>query len=285
MAVSFDNISHDWLLQMIEHRVGDKRLIALVRKWLRAGVMEEGEWKLSEAGTPQGGLVSPVLANIYLHHVFDQWAQQWRKRAARGAVIMVRYADDIVIGFEHRDEAERFQRELSERLRKFELELHEEKTRLIEFGRHAAGNRQRRGERKPETFNFLGFTHICGKTRAGRFTVLRKTMRKRMQAKLKELKREFRRRMHSPLKEQGQWVGAVLRGHYQYYGVPFNSASLSSFVYHVKGLWHRALSRRSQKGELAWVRFEKLVGHWIPAPRVCHPYPSQRLGRRFAVIT
>jgi RNA-directed DNA polymerase len=281
----FDNISHDWLLKMIEHRVGDKRLIALVRKWLRAGVMEEGEWKLSEAGTPQGGLVSPVLANIYLHHVFDQWAQQWRKRAARGAVIMVRYADDIVVGFEHRDEAERFQRELSARLRKFELELHEEKTRLIEFGRHAAGDRQRRGERKPETFNFLGFTHICGKTRAGRFTVVRKTMRKRMQTKLKELKREFRRRMHSPLKEQGQWVGAVLRGHYQYYGVPFNSASLSSFVYHVKGLWHRALSRRSQKGELAWVRFEKLVGHWIPAPRVCHPYPSQRLARRFAVIT
>lgn len=281
----FDTISHDWLLQMIEHRIGDKRLIALVRKWLRAGVMEEGEWKLSEAGTPQGGLVSPVLANIYLHHAFDQWAQQWRKRVARGAVIIVRYADDFVVGFEHQDDAERFQRELSERLRKFELELHDEKTRLLEFGQHAASDRQRRGERKPETFNFLGFTHICGKTRAGRFTVVRKTMSKRMQAKLKELKREFRRRMHSPLKEQGQWVGAVLRGHYQYYGVPFNSASLSSFVYHVKGLWCRALSRRSQKGELAWERFEKLVGHWIPAPRVCHPYPSDRLRRRFAVIT
>jgi RNA-directed DNA polymerase len=281
----FDTISHDWLLQMIEHRIGDKRLIALIRKWLRAGVMEEGEWKLSEAGTPQGGLVSPVLANIYLHHVFDQWAQQWRKRVARGAVIIVRYADDIVVGFEHRDEAETFQSELSERLQKFALELHDEKTRLLEFGRHAARDRQCRGERKPETFNFLGFTHICGKTRAGRFMVVRKTMRKRMQAKLKDLKKEFRRRMHNPLKEQGHWVGAVLRGHYQYYGVPFNSAALSSFAYHVKGLWRRALSRRSQKGELAWERFERLVGHWIPAPRVCHPYPSDRLRRRFAVIT
>jgi group II intron reverse transcriptase/maturase len=281
----FDTISHEWMLKMIEHRVGDRRITALVRKWLKAGVLEEGNWRRSEEGTPQGGLVSPVLANIYLHHVLDQWVQQWRKRTARGAVIIVRYADDFVVGFEHRDDAERFQQELSERLKKFELALHEEKTRLIEFGRHAVRDRQRRGERKPETFDFLGFTHVCGKTRGGRFTVVRKTMRKRMQAKLRGLKQEFRRRMHYPLKEQGQWISTVLRGHYQYYGVPFNSASLNSFVYRVKHLWHGALTRRSQKGELAWERFEKLVGHWIPAPRICQPYPSARLRRRFAVNT
>jgi len=208
----FDAISHEWLEKMIEHRVGDRRITALIGKWLRAGVLEDEELKRSEDGTPQGGLVSPVLANVYLHYVFDQWAQQWRKREARGAMIIVRYADDFVVGFEHRDDADRFQSGLSERMRKFELELHGEKTRLIEFGRHAASNRQRRGEGKPETFNFLGFTHICGKTRGGRFTVFRKTMRKRMQAKLGELKKEFRQRMHADLREQGEWVSSVLRG-------------------------------------------------------------------------
>ena len=281
----FDTISHEWLEKMIEHRVGDRRMTALIKKWLRAGVMEEGELKRSEKGTPQGGLVSPVLANIYLHYVFDQWAQQWRKREARGAMIIVRYADDFVVGFEHREEAERFQGELSERLRKFELELHEEKTRLIEFGRHAASRRRESGEKKPETFNFLGFTHICGKTRGGMFVVIRKTMRKRMQAKLREMKKEFRRRMHTDLREQGEWVSAVLRGHYRYYGVPFNSESLWSFAYHVQVLWHRALRRRSQRNRLTWERFTKKVKRLVPAPRICHPYPSQRLSRRFAVTT
>jgi len=281
----FDTISHEWLEKMIEHRVGDRRITALIRKWLRAGVMEEGKMKRSEEGTPQGGLVSPVLANIYLHHAFDQWAQQWRKREARGAMIIVRYADDFVVGFEHREDAERFQKELQGRMKKFELELHEEKTRLIEFGRHAASRRQERGEGKPETFNFLGFTHICGKTRGGRFTVVRKTMRKRMQAKLRDLKKEFRRRMHYDLREQGKWVSAVLRGHYQYYGVPYNSASLWSFAYHVQVLWHRALKRRSQRNRLTWERFTRKVKRLVPAPRICHPYPSQRLSQRFAVKT
>jgi RNA-directed DNA polymerase len=281
----FDHLSHEWLLRMVEHRIGDKRITSLVRQWLKAGVMEEGEWRRSEEGTPQGGLISPVLANIYLHYVFDQWAQQWRKRHARGAVIVVRYADDFVVGFEHRDDAERFQRELGERLEKFALKLHDGKTRLIEFGRNAAANRQRRGERKPETFNFLGFTHICGKMRNGWFGVVRKTMRKRMQTKLKSLKKEFQKRMHDPLKEQGAWVGAVLRGYYQHHGVPLNSAALESFLYHVKHLWHRALSRRSQKGGLLWEKFEKLTAHMLPVPRICHPYPSQRLRRRFPLMT
>ena len=281
----FDTISHEWLEKMIEHRVGDGRITALIKKWLRAGVMEEGKLKRSEEGTPQGGLISPVLANIYLHHAFDQWAQQWRKREARGTMIIVRYADDFVVGFEHREEAERFQGELRERMKKFELELHEEKTRLIEFGRHAASRRREREEGKPETFNFLGFTHICGKTRGGKFTVVRKTMRKRMQAKLGDLKKEFRRRMHDDLREQGEWVSAVLRGHYRYYGVPYNSGSLWSFAYHVQVLWHRALRRRSQRSRLTWERFTRKVKRLVPAPRICHPYPSQRLSRRFAVST
>ena len=198
---------------------------------------------------------------------------------------MVRYADDIVVGFEHREDAERFQVELRERMGKFSLELHEEKTRMIEFGRHAADHRRKRGEGKPETFNFLGFTHICGKTKGGRFTVVRKTMRKRMQAKLNEMKKEFRRRMHAGLREQGEWVSAVLRGHNRYYGVPFNSASLHTFAYCVSNIWYKTLRRRSQKTRLTWERFTRKVKRWIPAPRICHPYPSQRLRRRLAVTT
>ena len=226
--------------------------------------------------------MSPVLANVYLHYAFDQWVQQRRKRRAGGEVIVVRYADDFVVGFEHRSEAELFKEELSERLRRFNLTLNEEKTRLIEYGRKAAENRKQRGEGKPETFNFLGFTHICGKTRKGKYQVVRKTMRKRMQAKLKTLKGEFRRRMHFPLKEQGEWVGAVLRGHYQYYGVPLNSQALESFAYLVKRHWHRALKRRSQKAwRLTWAKFKKVSARWTPAPRICHPYPEARLAARY----
>ena len=198
---------------------------------------------------------------------------------------MVRYADDIVVGFEHREDAERFQVELRERMGKFSLELHEEKTRMIEFGRHAADARRKRGEGKPETFNFLGFTHICGKTKGGRYTVVRKTMRKRMQAKLNEMKKEFRRRMHAGLREQGEWVSAVLRGHNRYYGVPFNSASLHTFAYCVSNIWYKTLRRRSQKTRLTWERYTRKVKRWIPVPRICHPYPSQRLRRRLAVTT
>lgn len=281
----FDTISHEWLMKFLEYRIGDRRLTALSEKWLKAGVLETGKWQSSEAGTPQGGLVSPVLANIYLHYTLDLWAQQWRRRQARGAMIIVRYADDFVLGFEHRSEAELFRQELSERLQKFELTLHEDKTRLLEFGREAARQRKQRGERRPETFNFLGFTHICGVNRKGRFQVVRKTMRKRMKAKLKALKQELQQRRHSRLQEQGQWVSAVLRGHNQYYGVPLNSKAVRSFAYYVSHLWHRALRRRSQRGSrLKWAKFQRLTARWIPILRICHPYPFERLAARVAIV-
>jgi group II intron reverse transcriptase/maturase len=273
----FDAISHEWMVKFIEHRIGDDRMVRLTRKWLRAGVMEEGEWKQSETGTPQGGIVSPVLANIYLHYAFDLWVHQWRKQKAHGDIIVVRYADDFVVGFEHRAEAEQFWGELAERLKKFNLELHGEKTRLIEFGRNAAANRKGRGSGKPETFNFLGFTHLCGQTRKGKFVVIRRTMSKRMRGKLKALKENLRRRMHQPIPQQGQWLASVLRGYYQYYGVPFNSIALWEFRKLVVILWKRVLSRRSQKGHVTWERMERLVRKWIPNPHICHPYPSQRL--------
>lgn len=273
----YDTISHEWLEKSIEHRVGDKRIVRLIQKWLKAGVLEEGSWTPSEEGTPQGGLISPVLANIYLHYAFDLWAHQWRKRNARGEVIFVRYADDFVVGFEHRGEAEQFQRELTERLRKFNLELHADKTRLIEFGRYAATNREKRGESKPETFNFLGFTHICGKTRKGYFTVKRQTMRKRLRAKVRAVKMELRRRLHEPIPKQGAWLRSVILGHFRYYGVPMNSPALSEFRNQIVRVWKRALERRSQKARLIWERMSRLVRNWLPYPRIYHLYPSQRL--------
>jgi group II intron reverse transcriptase/maturase len=273
----YDTISHEWLVKFVEHRIGDRRVVRLIQKWLRAGVLEDGRWRPSEEGTPQGGLVSPVLANIYLHYAFDQWAQQWRQRKARGDVIIVRYADDFVLGFEHRTEAEQFQRELLERLHQFGLELHEEKTRLIEFGRHAAAHRGQRGEGKPETFNFLGFTHISGKTRAGRFTVRRQTMRKRVRTKLQALKRELRQRMHRPIPEQGQWLRTVLQGHFRYYGVPMNAKAMDGFRQQVMWLWKHALGRRSQRGRITWERMRRLASKWLPYPHIYHPWPSQRL--------
>ena len=273
----YDAISHAWLVKFVEHRVGDKRIMRLIQKWLKAGVLEEGSWTPSEEGTPQGGLISPVLANIYLHYAFDLWARQWRKQKARGDVILVRYADDFVVGFEHRADAEQFQRDLRERMGKFNLELHADKTRLIEFGRFAATNRERRGEGKPETFNFLGFTHICGKTRKGSFTVKRQTMRKRLRAKVKEVRAELRRRLHEPIPQQGEWLRTVLGGHFRYYGVPMNGPALSEFRYLVVGAWKRALSRRSQTARLTWERMYRLARHWLPYPRIYHPYPSQRL--------
>jgi len=274
----YDTLSHEWLVKFVEHRIGDRRMVALIQKWLKAGVLEEGRWAPSEEGTPQGSLVSPVLANVYLHYAFDLWVQQWRKRKAHGDVIVVRYADDFVVGFEHCEDAERFQGELAERLAKFNLQLHAEKTRLIEFGRWAVAKRVRRGAGKPETFDFLGFTHICGKTRSGRFVVLRQTMRKRMRAKLKAIKMELKRRLHVPLPDQARWLASVLQGHYQYYGVPLNSRALATFRYRVVALWKRALERRSQRQRLTWERMERLARHWLPNPRICHPYPSlQRL--------
>jgi group II intron reverse transcriptase/maturase len=277
----FDTLSHEWLVKFIEHRIGDRRLVSLIQKWLRAGVLEDGQWTPSEAGTPQGGIISPVLANIYLHYAFDLWAQQWRKHNARGDLILVRYADDFVVGFEHRWEAEQFQKELAERLKKFNLELQAEKTRLMEFGRFAAANRKRRGEKRPETFNFLGFTHICSQTRKGKYCVLRKTLRKRMQTKLKALKAELRQRKHDPVPEVGQWLRTVLLGHYQYYGVPRNTPALANFRFQLVRLWKAVLDRRSQKGRIPWERMTRLARTYLPYPKVCHPYPAQR----FAVMT
>lgn len=271
----FDTIDHGWLTTFLEHRIADRRIVRLIQKWLNAGVLEEGARTRVEEGTPQGGSVSPLLANVYLHYVFDLWVHAWRRKYARGNVIVVRYADDVVLGFEVKSEAERFRVHLAERFAKFHLELHPEKTRLLEFGAYAAERRQRRGLGKPETFNFLGFTHICGKTRStGRFTVLRHTIRKRMQVKLQDVKTELRHRMHRPLREQGAWLRSVVRGHIRYYGVPTNGPALCVFRLQVGRLWFRTLRRRSQRDDLSWARMRRHIDRWLPPARVCHPYPT-----------
>jgi RNA-directed DNA polymerase len=248
-------------------------------EWLNAGVLEDGKRIRVEEGTPQGGSASPLLANVYLHYVFDLWVQAWRQKRAHGDVIVVRFADDIVVGLNSKADAEQFRAELTERMRKCNLELHPEKTRLLESGPFAINNRQRRGEGKPETFNFLGFTHICVKKRSnGRFTVLRQTIRKRLQAKLNEVKAELQRRMHEPIPEQGKWLAAVVRKHIRCYGVPMNNSALTLFRFQVGWLWHRALSRRSQNGRVLWGRMWRLITRWLPPPSVCHPYPLRRMG-------
>jgi len=275
----FDAIDHEWLVKFVEHRVADRRVVRLIQKWLSAGVLEDGARTRSEEGTPQGGSASPLLANIYLHYVFDLWVQWWRTTQARGDVIVVRYADDFIVGFQHKSEAERFLAELTERFRKFHLELHPDKTRLLEFGPFAAENRRRKGRGKPETFNFLGFTHICGKKRSnGRFTVLRQTMTKRLQAKLGAVRIELRRRWHDPIPVVGQWLRSVVSGHLRYYGVPMNSRALSVFRFQVGRLWYRALARRSHKGRVSWERMRRLIEQWLPPARICHPYPLRRMG-------
>ena len=274
----FDTIDHDWMMRFIEHRITDRRVHRHIKKWLKAGVLEDDTWRSNEEGTPQGGVVSPLLANIYLHYALDLWVQSWRKNKACGQVIIVRYADDFVVGFQYKDDAERFHSELRERLGKFNLSLNEEKTRLIEFGRFADENRRGRGGGKPETFNFLGFTHICGKTRRGKFCVLRQTMAKKKRAKLADLTEELRRRMHHPIGETGPWLRTVLLGHYQYYGVPRNGRALSAFRYHVLMLWRRMLRRRSQKNNrITWRYMDRLAQRWLPPPRITHPYPNARL--------
>jgi hypothetical protein len=259
-------------------RIADRRVVRLIQKWLNAGVLEDGTRTWSEKGTPQGGSISPVLANVYLHYVFDLWARRWRKTQARGEVIVVRYADDFIVGFQYRAEAERFLGELRERLAQFSLELHPEKTRLLEFGPCAAEHRGRAGEGKPETFDFLGFTHICGKKRNGRFTVVRQTIRKRLQAKLSEVKAELRQRLHDPIPAVGTWLRQVVGGHIRYYGVPMNSPAIALFRFQVGWLWHRALARRSHTGHVAWERMRRLIERWLPPARICHPYPLRRLG-------
>jgi RNA-directed DNA polymerase len=280
IAGFFDTVSHEWLVKFVEHRIGDRRIVRLIRKWLKAGVMEDGVVRPGTVGTPQGAVVSPTLANVYLHYVFDLWAHQWRKRHARGTVIFVRYADDIVAGFEHQAEAERFLADMRERMAGFGLTLHPEKTRLIEFGRQAAANRRARGLGKPETFTFLGFTHICSRSRRGAFQLKRKTRADRMRATLRAVTEALRRRMHEPIDQQGQWLGQVVRGFFAYHAVPTNAAALADFRFHITDLWRRTLRWRSQKDATTWKRMTVLQDRWLPRPRITHPWPSQRFAVR-----
>jgi len=274
----FDTLRHEWVVQFLEYRIADRRVIRLIQKWLNAGVLEDGKRMFSEIGTVQGGSISPLLANIYLHYAFDLWAQQWRKKQAHGDVLIVRFADDFVVGFQHRKEAERFWKELGERLARFGLKLHPEKTRLIEFGRFAMQNEKTRSQGKPETFNFLGFTHCCGQTREGKFTVIRKTMRQRMLKKLKAISEELQRRRHEPIPDQGRYVRAVVQGHIRYYGVPFNSPALHAFRHQVIRRWHQWLNRRSQRASVTWERMKRFTARWVPPVIVVHPYPAARFG-------
>jgi RNA-directed DNA polymerase len=273
----FDTLDHEWLVKFIEHRIADKRVVRHIQKWLNAGVMEEGKLAEQEEGVPQGGSVSPLLANVYLHYVLDLWADQWRKTQAHGDVIIVRYADDFVVGFQHESDARRFLEDLRERFRQFNLELHPEKTRIIEFGRFATERRERRDQGKPQTFNFLGFTHICGETRTGKFVVLRQTIAKRMRAKLVSLSEALWRRMHLPVREVGRWLGQVLAGHYRYFGVPRNYPAMNRFRAGVARLWHWVLNRRSQKGRVGHEAMNRYAEWWLPIPRICQPYPETRL--------
>ena len=272
----FGSVSQDWLVRFLEHRVGDKRIIRLVRKWLKAGILEDGVVTVDDRGTGQGSVISPLLANIYLHYCLDLWADRWRRREAQGEMIIVRYADDLVVGFEYEDEARRFLDAMRTRLEEFSLSLHPDKTRLIEFGRHAAAKRKRQGLDKPETFMFLGFTFICGKSRRGAFQLKRKTRRDRMRAKLLDIKEELRRRMHHPIPEQGKWLRQIIHGHLAYFAVPTNSRAVRAFRHKVADLWRRTLRRRSQKDGFTWERMEKLVNDWLPKPQILHPWPSVR---------
>jgi len=276
VASFFDSVSKEWLVRFVEHRIGDKRIIRLIRKWLKAGVLEDGVVTVSEVGTGQGSVISPLLANIYMHYVFDLWANRWRWREAQGDVIIVRYSDDFVVGFEYESDARRFWDALRMRLEEFALSLHPDKTRLIEFGRHAADRRARAGLGKPETFKFLGFVFICGKSRRGKFLVHRKSRRDRMRAKLAEVKKELRKRMHQPIPEQGRWLGQVVRGYFAYHAVPTNRATIGAFHRYVVGFWYRTLRRRSQKDRFTWERAHRLAADWLPQPRNFHPWPHVR---------
>jgi group II intron reverse transcriptase/maturase len=276
----FTSLDQSWLVKFIEHRIADKRIIRLIQKWLKAGVVEDGGWSETTAGTPQGASVSTLLCNVYLHYAFDLWADQWKRRHARGDMAVVRFADDVVACFQRRDDAERFWADLRERFARFALELNDDKTRLIEFGRFAVERRAARGLGKPETFDFLGLTHICARDRHGRFKLKRVTSKKRMRAKLHEVKAELRRRMHLPLPEQGAWLGRVVRGHLAYYAVPDNSEALRAFVNAVIRLWLKALRRRSQRHRLTWERMRRPADRWIPKPRILHPWPQVRFNAK-----
>jgi RNA-directed DNA polymerase len=272
----FDNVNHEWVMKFVQHRVADRRILRLIQKWLRAGVSEDGQWSETEIGTPQGAVSSPLIANVYLHCVYDLWVHAWRRKVAHGAVAVVRYADDTVVGFQHRDDAERFVKELQKRLAKFGLELNSDKTRLIEFGKRAERDRKRRGEGKPEAFNFLGFTHYCGKHKKGYFAVWRKTTRKRMVAKLALIKQQLRRRRHEPIPLVGKWLQQVVTGYYNYHAVPGNLESLSLFRVRLSRLWRRTLRQRGDKRKLDWARYNRICIRYLPPPRTLHPYPYQR---------
>ncbi len=273
----YDSLDHEWLMKFVEYRVADQRVLRLIRKFLRAGVSEDGEWSKTVVGTPQGAVISSLLANIYLHYALDQWVKWWRGQPGRGEVYIVRYSDDFVMGFQRQSDAEKFQVALKERLAKFGLEMHAEKTRLIEFGRFAIKGRQERGEGKPETFDFLGFTHICSRNKNGHFKIYRKTITKRLRAKIKVVRETLRRNRHQPVAEQGAWLKAVMRGHFNYYGVPGNRKALDTFRTQVQHSWLHALRGRSQKAlALTWERMRKLIRTWLPSAKVVHPYPNQR---------
>jgi len=277
----FDKVDHGHLEKFVRHRIGDERLVRLILKWLRAGVMEQGQWYETKEGTPQGAVASPVLANLYLHYVLDLWVKAWRKKVAHGDMIVVRYADDAVLGFQYEEDAKRFLAELQERVRKFGLELHPKKTRLIEFGRYAAERREKRREGKPETFNFLGFTHICGKNhKTGYFQVIRKTIGKRMAAKLKKIRQELRERLHESTKDIAEWLQTVVRGYFQYHAVPRNEERLKAFRHEVLRMWWWQLRRRSQRNRWRWDLFQEKLGHLIPQVAILHPYPEVRFASK-----
>ncbi|MEW5755399.1 MAG: group II intron reverse transcriptase/maturase [Pseudomonadota bacterium] len=279
----FDTVSHEWLMRFIEHRIGDKRVQRLIRQWLEIGTYDEqGKRIKATRGTPQGAVVSPLLANVYLHYVMDLWTQRWRQREARAAMMVVRYADDAVLGFECEAEARRYLCALEQRLRQFDLALHPEKTRIIRFGRFAAAQRAQRGEGKLETFNFLGFTHYYGRTRNGKFVVKRKTMVTRLRKQIKAVGQELMRRRHAPVGIVGNWLRRVVQGHINYYGVPFNGVALSSFCYEVRKRWYKALCRRSQRRRLNWGRFAVIAAYWLPPVRIVHPYPHQRFDAKYS---
>jgi group II intron reverse transcriptase/maturase len=276
----FTSLDQGWLMKFLEHRIADERVLRLIQKWLKAGVIEDGNWSETPEGTPQGGSASPLLANVYLHYVLDRWVRQWRRCHARGDMIIVRWADDFVVGFEYQGDAKQFLADLRERFAKFSLELHADKTRLIQFGRFAAMNRAERGLGKPETFDFLGFTHICGKGRTGQFWLRRITIKKRMRTKLHEVNDQLKRRRHLPVPEQGRWLASVVRGHFAYYAVPGNIRAVNAFRIQVTRHWFKALRRRSQRHRLNWERMDRLATHWLPPARILHPYPEARFAAR-----
>ena len=283
--MSFDTIDHDWLIKFLEHRIGDPRILRLIRKWLTAGVSEDGEWSKTTVGTPQGAVASPLLSNVFLHYVFDLWIKWWRNQC-HGDVVIVRYADDFVIGFESRDDAEVCLKKIQDRFAKFGLKLHPKKTRLIEFGRYALERRQRAGDGRPETFDFLGFTHKCARTRtSGWFTVHRHSMAKRMRATFQKIKESLQKRRHRPIGETGRWLRRVVQGWLNYHAVPSNSHRLCRFVDEVTRLWLSVIRKRSQRGRRGWTweRMQRLARLHLPRPRVTHPYPNKRFRARLKV--